>query len=171
MIFYIVITFVVIQRLIELSIAKKNEKWMLSQGAVETGKEHYKFIVILHTLFIISMIVEYNLKSRYIELNFINYLFLVFFIILQAGRVWVISSLGKYWNTRILRIPGSELIRTGPYRFFRHPNYIIVICEIFTVPLIFNLYYTAAIFTILNLLILRIRIKTENNVLNNQLNH
>lgn len=165
--FYIIILLLILQRLIELSIAKKNEKWLISQGAVESGESHYKYIVLLHTFFILSMIFEFNLKSVPFELNFINYLFLVFFAILQIGRVWVISSLGKYWNTKILRIPGSVLIQSGPYKYFKHPNYIIVICEIFTIPLIFNLYYTAIIFTILNLIILRIRVNAENIVLRN----
>ncbi|MCY7362420.1 MAG: isoprenylcysteine carboxyl methyltransferase, partial [Ignavibacteria bacterium] len=80
--------------------------------------------------------------------------------------VWVLSSLGKYWNTKILRIPGRELISKGPYKYFKHPNYIIVVCEIFTIPMIFNLYYTALIFSILNAVILYIRIKEENKVLN-----
>lgn len=167
MLFYIIIFLIILQRLAELLIAGKNEKWLISQGAVESGESHYKFIVILHTSFIISMILEYSFKSRYFELNFINYLFLVFFVVLQIGRIWVISSLGKYWNTKILRIPGSKLIEAGPYKYFKHPNYIVVICEIFTIPLIFNLYYTAIIFTILNLIILRIRIKEENIVLKN----
>lgn len=165
MLFYSIIFLIILQRLAELVIAGKNEKWLISQGAVESGESHYKFIVMLHTAFILSMILEYSFKSRYFELNFINYLFLVFFVVLQIGRIWVISSLGKYWNTKILRIPGSKLIETGPYKYFKHPNYIIVICEIFTIPLIFNLYYTAVIFTILNLIILRIRIKEENIVL------
>ncbi|MCB0728054.1 MAG: isoprenylcysteine carboxyl methyltransferase [Ignavibacteriae bacterium] len=167
MLFYIVITIVIIQRLAELVISKRNETWLRSQGAVEYGSEHYKFIVLLHTLFFISLITEYNISGRYSELNIINYLFLVFFILLQIMRVWVLKSLGKYWNTKIFRIPGSVLISTGPYKYFKHPNYIVVVCEIFTLPLIFNLYYTAVIFTILNAIILFIRIRTENRILEN----
>ncbi|MBP9191904.1 MAG: isoprenylcysteine carboxyl methyltransferase [Ignavibacteria bacterium] len=167
MLFYIVITIVIIQRLSELIIARKNEVWLRSQGAVEYGKEHYVFIVLLHTLFFISLITEYNISGRYSELNIINYLFLVFFALLQIMRVWVLKSLGKYWNTKILRIPGSVLVTSGPYRYFKHPNYIVVVCEIFTLPLIFDLYYTAVIFTVLNALILFIRIKAENKILEN----
>ncbi len=157
----------IIQRITELAISKRNEKWLLSQGAVEYGKEHYKFIVIMHTLFFVSLIAEYNFKSVHSDLNIINYLFLVFFIILQTARVSVIRTLGKYWNTRIYRIEGSELVRSGLYGYFKHPNYIIVSLEILSFPLIFNLYYTAIIFTVLNAIILTVRIKTENNALKN----
>jgi len=158
---------VLIQRLIEIRISKKNEKWLRSEGAIEHGKKHYKFIVILHILFFISMIVEYNSSDRSNELNTINYLFLVFFFILQISRIWVLRTLGKYWNTRILRIPGSQLIKAGPYKYFKHPNYIIVVCEIFTIPMIFNLFLTAIVFTILNAVMLSIRIRSENNALKN----
>ncbi|MEO6696185.1 MAG: isoprenylcysteine carboxylmethyltransferase family protein [Ignavibacteria bacterium] len=165
MFFYILISIVIIQRLIELVISKKNEKWLLSEGAIEYGKQHYKFIVMLHICFFISMIAEYNFEKKDGELNTINYLFLVFFIVLQILRIWVLKSLGKFWNTKILRIPDIKLIETGPYKFLKHPNYTIVVLEIFIIPMIFNLYITAIIFTILNAVMLSVRIKSENQAL------
>jgi len=165
LLFYIVISFVIIQRLTELIISKRNEKWLLSNGAVESGKEHYKFIVMLHTFFFISMMLEYNFFERDHNLNIINYLFLVFFILLQLMRVWVLVSLGKFWNTKIFRISGKDLVRKGPYKFLKHPNYVVVTCEIFVLPMIFDLYFTAIIFTILNAVMLYVRIGIENKVL------
>ncbi len=165
--FYTVIVIIILQRLIELRIARRNEKWLRSNGAVEYGREHYKFIVLLHFLFIISMVMEYNLRERYFEFNVINYLFLVFFILLQVMRVWVLKTLGRYWNTKILRIPDTELVSNGLYKYLKHPNYVIVVCEIFIIPMIFNLYCTAVIFSILNAVMLTVRIKTENEALNN----
>jgi methyltransferase len=111
------------------------------------------------------MILEFNFGHSHKELNILNYYFLVFFILLQLGRVWVLISLGKYWTTRVFRVRGKKLIRKGPYRFLKHPNYIIVILEIATLPLIFNLYYTAIIFTVLNAIMLTIRINVENKAL------
>ncbi len=163
--FYSLITLVILQRVVELVISKRNEKWLLSNGAVEFGREHYKFIVMMHSLFFISMIVEYNLRGRHYEFNVINYLFLVFFILLQGLRIWVLVSLGKYWNTKIYRIPGSELVKIGPYKYLKHPNYVVVACEIFSLPMIFDLYYTAIVFSILNAVMLMLRIKIENRVL------
>lgn len=165
MLFYIVISIVIIQRLTELIISKKNEKWLLSNGAVEYGNEHYKFIVLLHSCFFISMIIEYNFFERDHNLNIINYLFLVFFILLQLVRVWVLVSLGKFWNTKIFRITGLDLVRKGPYKFLKHPNYVVVACEIFVLPMIFGLYVTAIVFTILNAVMLYVRIGVENKVL------
>ncbi|MBS1518931.1 MAG: isoprenylcysteine carboxyl methyltransferase [Bacteroidetes bacterium] len=163
--FLIIVSVVIIQRLTELVISRKNAGWLISQGAVEYGREHYIFIVLLHSLFFISMTAEFFIKDGEYNLNIINYLFLVFFIILQIARVSILVSLGRYWNTRIYRIHGSELIRTGLYRYFRHPNYIIVVCEIFTLPMIFDLYFTAVVFTILNAAMLSVRIRTENEAL------
>ena len=163
--FIIVISFVILQRIIELAIAKRNEKWLLSRGAVEYGREHYKYIVMLHVGFIISLIIEYFLRERYLELNLLNYSFLVIFILLQFLRLWVLSSLGRYWCTRIYRIPSEPLVNKGVYRYLNHPNYIVVVGEILVLPLIFNLYFTAVIFTILNALMLSVRIRVENKVL------
>ena len=163
--FIIVISFVILQRIIELAIAKRNEKWLISRGAVEYGREHYKYIVMLHVGFILSLIAEYFLRGRYLELNLLNYSFLVIFILLQFLRIWVISSLGRYWCTRVYRIPGESLINKGIYRYFKHPNYIVVVGEILVLPLIFNLYFIAVIFTILNALMLSVRIRVENKAL------
>ncbi|MBS1493807.1 MAG: isoprenylcysteine carboxyl methyltransferase [Bacteroidetes bacterium] len=164
--FIVVIGIVILQRLVELVISKKNEKWLLANGAIEYGASHYKYIVLLHTFFFISIIVEFIVFDRGKDLNILNYSFLVFFILLQLGRVWVLSSLGKYWNTKIFRIKDRQLIKKGPYKFLKHPNYVVVVLEIAVLPLTFNLYYTGIIFTILNALMLSVRIKEENKVLN-----
>jgi methyltransferase len=166
--FYTVIGIVIVQRLIELVISNSNEKWLLSRGAVQYGASHYKFIVLMHVCFFLSLIQEYIFHSIHKELNILNYSFLVFFFLLQFGRVWVIASLGKFWNTKIFRIKKRPLVKTGPYKYFRHPNYIIVTLEILILPLVFNLYYTAIIFTIWNAIMLSIRIKEENKALNLQ---
>jgi len=160
MYFILFILFVILQRLSELYIARRNEKWLRSQGAVEYGESHYPYIVALHTLFIISIIVEYMLKSN----SPIDYTFLVLFIVLLVFKFWTLSSLGKYWNTKIFRVPGSGPVKKGPYKIFKHPNYIDVICEIIIIPLVFHLYYTAIIFTVLNAIMLTVRIRVENKV-------
>ena len=160
MYFILFILFVILQRLSELYIAQRNEKWLRAQGAIEYGQSHYLYIVALHTLFIISIIVEYYFRSN----SPINYIFLILFILLLLFKFWALSSLGKYWNTKIFRVPGSGPVKKGPYKLFKHPNYFIVICEIAIIPLVFHLYYTAIIFTVLNAIMLSVRIKVENKV-------
>ena len=160
MYFIIFILFLIIQRLSELYIARGNERWLRSQGAVEYGKEHYPFIVALHTLFIISIIVEYILRGN----TPIDFVFLILFALLLLFKLWALSSLGKYWNTKIFRVPGAGPVKKGPYKLFKHPNYFIVVCEIAIIPMVFHLYYTAIIFTVLNAIMLTVRIRVENKV-------
>lgn len=163
MFFWIFITFLICQRLVELVIAKRNEKKMLAKGAVEYDKEGYKYIVLMHICFFLSLIAEYNFLSR--DINPLWLIFFSIFLLMQFGRYWVISSLGKYWNTRIIVLKGTSLIKKGPYKYFKHPNYIIVCIELAVIPLIFSCYFTALFFTILNLILLKRRIKIENRAL------
>ena len=160
MLFIVFIIFLIVQRLTELYISKRNEKWLLSQCAIEYGREHYPYIVALHTLFIVSLIVEYYLSGG----QPMSYIFLLLFILLLSFKYWVLSSLGLYWNTKIYRIPGAIAVRKGPYKIFKHPNYVDVVLEIAIIPLVFHLYYTAVIFSLLNAIMLSVRIKVENKV-------
>lgn len=161
MTFYLFITFIILLRIAELLLSNRNEKWLNANGAIEYGTRHYPFIVALHFFFFVSLITEYALQDthpysvRLIELYYV----------LIAIKVWVILSLGKFWNTKILRIHGMPLIKKGAYRFVKHPNYTIVVAEILLIPLAFELYYTAIIFTLLNAVMIYIRIKEENRVL------
>jgi methyltransferase len=164
MYFIIFIIFVICQRLSELYISSRNEKWLRSQGAVQYGQKHYPFMVAMHTLFIVSMIIEYTHHQDHV---LFYPLLLGVFILLLSFKFWVISSLGKFWNTKIYRIPGFFGVKKGPFKFLRHPNYIEVICEIIVIPMVFNLYYTAVVFTVLNALMLTVRIREENRVWGN----
>ena len=161
MVFILFISFVILLRIGELALSKSNEKWLLRNGAVEYGQKHYPFIVALHILFIISLIIEYNTKQTVS----ISIFMLLFYFFLIAFKTWVILSLGKFWNTRIYHIPGIPLVKKGPYNYFKHPNYLIVVAEIVVIPLIFHLYFTAITFTLLNAIILFIRIKAENKAM------
>ncbi len=158
MVFILFISFVILLRIGELLLSKKNEKWLLKNGAVEYGKKHYPLIVVMHSLFFISIIIEYSWKQT----PTFSLLILLFYFVILAFKVWIISSLGKFWNTKIYRIKNFPLIKDGPYKYLKHPNYIVVVAEIVTIPLVFNLYYTAVIFSLLNAIILTLRIKEEN---------
>ncbi len=161
MIFYIFISFVILLRIAELLIARNHEVWLRSQGAIEYGKNHYPFIVALHIFFFISLLTEYTFQQRH---QYSVYLIAIY-VLLIAMKIWVMMSLGKFWNTKILRIHNIALIKKGAYRFVKHPNYVIVVAEILLIPLAFELICTAVIFSVLNAVIITIRIKEENRVL------
>jgi methyltransferase len=159
--FILFISFLILMRIAELLLSKSNEQWLLRNGAIEYGNKHYPFIILLHSLFFFSLMIEY-----YNQLNHHCNLFLiVLYFILLVFKAWIIISLGKFWNTKIYRIASFSLIKKGPYQYFKHPNYIVVIGEIAIIPLAFQLYYTAFIFTFLNAIMLWVRIKEENKAL------
>ena len=161
MVFALFVLFVLLLRLGELLLARRNERWLLARGAVEYGRRHYPCIVLLHVLFFVSLVTEYVLtpeKGYSIPL-------LVLYFLLLGFKAWTVFSLGKFCNTRIYRIPDWPLVKKGPYRFMKHPNYVIVIAEITLIPLIFHLYFTAIVFSLLNALMLFVRIRVENRAL------
>ena len=161
MAFILFISFIVLLRIGELVLSQRNEIWLLQQGAIEYGQKHYSYIVALHTLFIISLIAEYSTTQT----ATFSLFFLVLYLLLLAFKASVITSLGKFWNTKIYHISGFPLIKTGVYKYIKHPNYLIVIAEIAIIPLVFHLYITAFTFTLLNAIMLSVRIKEENRVL------
>ncbi|MFS0863322.1 isoprenylcysteine carboxyl methyltransferase family protein [Fredinandcohnia sp. 179-A 10B2 NHS] len=163
MLFWVVILLIGVQRLIELRIAKRNEKKVLNQGGYEVGQRHYKYMVLLHLSFFLSLICEVTIFEKGASSIFPLLLFL--FFLTQLGRIWVIYSLGMFWNTKILILPANQIRAKGPYKFMKHPNYFIVTIEFILIPLLFDAYYTATIFTLLNALVLSVRIPIEEKAL------
>lgn len=161
MVFAVFIGFVLLLRLGELWLARRNERWLLRHGAVEYGQKHYRYIVWLHALFFVSLIAEYMFTST----GYYSIPLLILYFLLLAFKAWTLFSLGKFWNTKIFHISGYPLVKKGPYRFMKHPNYLIVVGEIALIPLIFHLYVTAIVFSLLNAMVLYVRIREENKAL------
>ncbi len=157
--FPIVIVLVALARLVELVVANRHTRALLAQGAVEIGRYQYPYIVALHALWLVAMlvVVPFDMPA--------DWYWLGLFVALQAGRVWVIASLGRFWTTRIITLPNAPLIRRGPYRFLRHPNYVIVALEIPVLPLAFGAWSVALGFGLVNLGLLAWRISIENRAL------
>jgi methyltransferase len=154
---------VALQRLAEVLYSRRNERRLRARGAVERGAGHYPLMVGLHALWLISTLVEGLLRGP--EIPAWWPVPLAAFLLVQPLRYWAIVSLGINWNTRILVLPDAKLVRSGPYRYFPHPNYVVVAVEILTFPLIFGAWITAIVFSILNAALLFVRIRTENRAL------
>lgn len=153
----LVIIVVAAQRLAELVHARRNTKRLLSEGAVEYGAGHYRPLVAMHAFWLVTLAGSILFSPPQID-----YSLLVFFILLQVARVWVIVSLGRFWTTRIICPVNGPLVRRGPYRYLNHPNYIIVSLEIAVLPLCFGEDWIAFIFSVLNGVMISIRIHAEN---------
>lgn len=152
------LVFVTLQRLFELVHARRNTFALLARGAREIGGEHYPYMVALHTVWLGGLWLLAPGRS-------INIGWLLVFLLLQLLRIWVLTTLKGRWTTRIIVLPNAPLIRSGPYRLLRHPNYAIVVGEIAALPLAFGLPFYALVFSLLNALILRVRIRAENAAL------
>lgn len=153
------LAFVALQRLIELAYARHNTARLRRLGAVEADASGYPLFVLLHAGWLGSL-------ALFVPRGTAPYWPLIgFYGLLQLGRVWVIASLGGFWTTRILTLPGAPLVRTGPFRYVRHPNYLLVIAEIGVLPLAFGAVGIATIFSALNLTLIARRIRIEENLL------
>ncbi len=162
--FWILFFVVIVQRLIELLVAARNGRALRSLGGYEVGGDHYKYLVISHLFFFMSWWVEVVIGQPEIPEWWMVPLGL--FILAQIVRGWVMFTLGPYWNTRIFVVPGMRPVKKGPYRWFRHPNYLVVIVEMMTLPLVFGAWFTALVPTLLNLIfLLKVRIPIEEQAL------
>ena len=152
------LTFVTAQRLSELVIARRNTMALFAQGAREIAPDHYPYMVALHTGWLAGLWMLAT--GQPIQLFWFG-----LFILLQVLRLWVLVTLGERWTTRIIILPGAPLVEGGPYRFFKHPNYMIVTGEIAALPLAFGMPLYALVFSFLNAAVLTVRIRAENAAL------
>jgi methyltransferase len=146
--------FVTLQRLVELAWARHNTGRLLAAGGVEFGRSHYKFVVAVHAIWLGGLWLTAPLRP-------VDPTLLMLFAVLQLGRAWVILTLGRRWTTRVIAIAGERLVARGPYRWLRHPNYLIVAAEIAVVPLALGLAAYAAAFSVFNAALLFERIRVE----------
>ena len=153
-----ILAFVALQRLAELVLANQNTKRLLARGAQEHSPRHYALIVAVHATWLAALFWMAPGKP-------VHWTFLALFVLLQLGRVWVIRTLGPRWTTRIIVLPGAPLVTDGPFRFLSHPNYLVVIGEIAVLPLVFGLWQIALLFSVLNAIVLTIRIRAESRAL------
>jgi methyltransferase len=150
----IILALVTLQRLAELIVARRNTRALLARGAYEASPDHYPLIVAVHAGWLATL--WWLGPGRPVSWALIG-----LFLLLQLGRLWVLATLGRRWTTRIIVLPGEPLVARGPFRFVRHPNYLVVAGEIAILPLAFGLWQVALIFTLLNAAVLTVRIRAE----------
>lgn len=150
---------VLVQRLAELAWSRRNERRLRAAGAIEEGAGHYPLFLLLHGAWLLALAVLVPADAA------LSWPLLALFALLQLARLWVIASLGPFWTTRVVTLPGAPLVRRGPYRWLRHPNYVIVAGEIAVLPLAFGAWGIAVIFSIANAALLRHRIRVEQGAL------
>jgi len=147
---------VTLQRLAELVIARRNTRRLLAEGAVEIGARHYPLLVLLHTGWLAALwILAISGQAT------IWWPAVAGYAVVELARTWVMASLGRYWTTRIIVPRKAPVVRSGPYRFLRHPNYWVVAFEIALLPLALGSWTLAVVFSVLNAAVLFWRIRVE----------
>lgn len=152
---------VAVQRLVELHLTRRNLRWALERGGVETGQGHFPAMAALHTGLLLSCLLEVVLLDRPF-VPMLGWSMVVVLVLTEAVRIWCIRTLGRRWNARVVVVPGLPRITGGPYRWLRHPNYLIVAVELVALPLVHGAWLTATVFSAANaVLLLRYRIPAE----------
>ncbi|MEV5507864.1 isoprenylcysteine carboxyl methyltransferase family protein [Streptomyces orinoci] len=152
------------ERLFELVVARRHARWAAARGGVEYGRGHYPVMVALHIGLIVGTLAEVALGHRAF-VPMVGWPALAGVVLANAARWWCIRSLGPQWNTRVIIVPGLPLVSSGPYRWVRHPNYVVVIAEGLALPLVYGAWLTALLFTLANAALLMVRTRVENKAL------
>ena len=162
--FTVLVLLVAFERLAELVVSNRNAAWSLERGGVEYGRGHYPFMVVLHSGFLVAMLVEAWVVRPDVP-GALAWSMLALVLLSQGLRWWCIATLGPRWNTRVIVVPGLPRVEAGPYRFLSHPNYVAVVVEGIALPMVHAAWITALVFTVLNAALLTVRIGVENTAL------
>ena len=149
-----ILALVTLQRLLELAWSRANAAWMRAGGGVEVGQGHYWPLIGAHAAWLVGM--WWLAPGRHVAAGW-----LAVYLVLQVGRAWVLATLGRRWTTRVIVLPGAPLIRSGPYRWVDHPNYLVLAAEVAVLPVVFGLWEYALAFTVLNAALLAVRLQAE----------
>ena len=154
----LILSLVTAQRLAELIVSRRHTRALLARGAYEVGAGHYPLIVAVHAAWLAAL-------WWFAPGGPVLWPLIGLFVLLQGARLWVLVTLGERWTTRIIVLPGAPLVARGPFRFVRHPNYLVVMAEIMLLPLAFGLWQVALLFSLLNAAVLAVRIRAEEKAL------
>ncbi|MEW1839238.1 isoprenylcysteine carboxylmethyltransferase family protein [Nonomuraea angiospora] len=162
--YLVLIGLVVLERLAELAVARRNLAWARSRGGVEYGRRHYPWIVVAHVALLGAAPAEVWLLGRPF-VPALGWPMLAVVVLAQGLRWWCIGTLGRQWNTRVVVVPGMPLVDRGPYRWLRHPNYVAVVAEGLALPLVHSAWLTALAFAAANAVLLTVRVRVEDAAL------
>ncbi|MEU7281028.1 isoprenylcysteine carboxyl methyltransferase family protein [Streptomyces sp. NPDC045431] len=161
MVWYTVLVLAVgLERVAELVVARRHTRWSLARGGVESGRGHYPVMVVLHTGLLAGCLAEVWAAGRPFT-PVLGWAMVAVVAAAQALRWWCVRTLGTRWNTRVLVVPGLPLVSGGPYRWLRHPNYVAVVAEGLALPLVHGAWLTAVVFTVVNAVLLSVRVRCE----------
>ncbi len=162
--FVVLVALVALERVAELAVSTRHARWALANGGAESGRSHYPAMVALHSALLVGAVAEVVTLGRPF-VPALGWPMLALVVLAQALRWWCITTLGRQWTTRVIVVPGLRRVRRGPYRVLPHPNYVAVVLEGVALPLVHTAWMTALVFTLLNAVLLRTRVRVESAAL------
>jgi methyltransferase len=168
--YFSLLALLALERGFELALSRRNAGWARQRGGVEYGQRHLRWMKRLHTAWFCASVVEVVAFDRPF-IPALGWSCLGLLVASQALRYWTIWSLGRRWNIGVIVVPGMPAEVRGPFRYLRHPNYLAVTVELLVVPLVHGAYLTAVLFSALNALLLRVRIRCEESALSEHCNY
>jgi methyltransferase len=163
-VYWVLLGVIACERLAELVVSARHAQGLLRRGGVEYGFGHFPVMIALHVALIAGCVLEPLLAHRTFSPR-LGWTMVTVTVLANGLRWWCIRTLGPRWTARVIVLPGAPLVRSGPYRWFSHPNYVAVIIEGFALPLAGSAWITAAAFTVLNAGLLTVRIRCETRAL------
>jgi methyltransferase len=163
-VYYTLLAVIGVERVCELVVSTRHANASLRRGGVESGAGHFPVMVALHVLLLVGCVVE-PLALHRTFIPALGYPMIALVVAANALRWWCIATLGPSWSARVIVIPGTPLVRSGPYRWFAHPNYVAVVIEGAALPLAGSAWITAGTFTVLNAALLTVRLRCETRAL------
>ena len=163
-VYWVLLGLVACERIAELVVSARHATGLLGRGGVEYGFGHFPVMITLHVGLIAGCVLEPVLGHRAF-IPALGWPMLAVVVATQGLRWWCIRTLGPQWNTRIVVVPGLPLVSGGPYRWLRHPNYVAVVVEVAALPLVHTAWVTAIVFSLLNAVVLSVRIPAEQRAL------
>jgi methyltransferase len=163
-IFWALLGVIALERLAELVVSQRHAQASLRRGGAEYGAGHFPAMVALHTALLAGCVIE-PLAAHRTFIPALAWPMLAVVVAANSLRWWCIATLGSRWTARVIVIPGLPLVRSGPYRWFAHPNYVAVVIEGAALPLVGSAWITAITFTVLNAALLTVRLRCETRAL------
>jgi methyltransferase len=159
-VYWVLLAIIAVERLVELIVSKRNADASLRDGGIESGRSHMLWVVALGVAFLGGCLAE-PLALHRTFIPAVAWPMLAVVVAANALRWWCVVTLGQRWTMRVIVIPGLPLVRSGPYRWFAHPNYVAVVLEGVALPLAGSAWITACAFTVLNAVLLTVRLRCE----------
>lgn len=155
---------VVLLRIVELVISRRNQRALADQGVRKVREPHFRWMVLLHTGVLIGAAIEVVFLHR----PFVPALGVtmgILFLLANATRWWVIRTLGGHWNVEVMESARLGVVTSGPFHFIRHPNYAAVVVELAALPLIHTAWLTALLGSAAHVWVLSRRLAIEESIL------